>query len=52
MKKILKIYIYAKIPSSPTIARIIEKPTPIPKMIVPPFPPDDTPSFILNPKNS
>ncbi len=46
--KILKIYIYNKNPSNPTIARIIEKPTPITKMIVPPFPPDDVPSFILN----
>jgi len=50
--KILEIYIYNKNPSNPTIARIIEKPTPMPKMIVFPFPPDDTPSFIPNPNNS
>jgi len=46
--KILKIYVFAKNPSNPTIARIIAKPTPILKIIVPPFPPDDAPSFILN----
>ena len=46
--KILKIYIFAKNPSNPTIARIIAKATPILKIIVPPFPPDDVPSFILN----
>ncbi len=50
--KILKIYIFAKNPSNPTIARTIAKATPILKMIVPPFPPDDAPNFILNPENS
>jgi len=44
--KILKIYIYSKNPSNPTIARIIAKDTPTLKIIVLPFPPDDTPDFI------
>jgi len=34
--------------SNPTTARIIAKATPILKIIVLPFPPDDTPSFNLN----
>ena len=46
--RILKIYIFPKNPSNPTIARIIAKATPILKIIVPPFPPDDAPSFNLN----
>ncbi len=47
--KILKIYAFSKNPSNPTIARIIAKATPIPKIIVLPFPPDDAPNFTLNP---
>ena len=47
--KILKIYIFSKNPSNPTIARIIAKATPMPKITVFPFPPDDAPNFNLNP---
>ena len=44
-----KIYIFSKNPNNPTIARIIAKATPMPKIIVFPFPPDDVPNFNLNP---
>ena len=38
-----------KNPNNPTIARIIANATPMPKIIVFPFPPDDAPNFNLNP---